>query len=53
MLKASHEKFEKDYGGKVFIIYSRKRNNRKEIVNLGVIDEIQAEIRRLRSWGEG
>ncbi len=53
VLKASHEKFEKDFGGKVFISYSRKRNNRKEIVNLGVIDEIQAEIRRLRSWGEG
>jgi len=43
----SHEKFTAQYGGKVFYIYSAKQDGRKEIVNIDVVDEIQAEIKRL------
>jgi len=43
----SHEKFTAQYGGKVFYIYSAKQDGKKEIVNIDVVDEIQAEIKRL------
>jgi len=43
----SHEKFTAKYGGKVFYIYSAKKDNGKEIVNIEVVDEIQEEIKRL------
>ena len=43
----SHEKFKAKYGGKVFYIYSAKQNGKKEIVNIDVVNEIQAEIKRL------
>ena len=43
----SHEKFTKKFGGKVFYIYSSKQGDKKTIVNLEVIDEIQNEISRL------
>lgn len=39
----SFKDFEKEFGGKVFIIYSVKN----EIANLSVIDEIKEEIDRL------
>jgi hypothetical protein len=45
----SHEKFTRQYGGKVFYIYSAKKDGKKEIVNVDVIGEIQAEIDRLYS----
>ncbi len=45
----THQKFFETYGGKVFIIYSTKVNNKKEIVNKDVIDEIQSEIHRLKN----
>jgi len=44
----THQKFEKDYGGKVFIIFSIKQDNRKEIYNPEVIEEIRKEIRKLQ-----
>ena len=47
-LSKTHEKFEKDNGGKVFIVFSIKKDNKKEIYNLEVIDEIRKEIQRLR-----
>ena len=47
-LSKTHEKFEKDYGGKVFIVFSIKKDNRKEIYNPEVIEEIKIEIERLR-----
>ena len=44
----THEKFTREYGGKVFYIFSSKAGERKEIRNKDVIDEIQKEIERLK-----
>ena len=44
----THEKFEKEFGGKVFYIFSTKINGKKEIVNTDVIEEIKLEVERLR-----
>ena len=44
----SHESFTKQYGGKVFYIFSSKVGDKKEIRNKEVIDEIKQEIERLR-----
>ncbi len=44
-LSKTHKNFEKDFGGKVFIIFSIKRDNKKEIYNPEVIEEIRAEIK--------
>lgn len=46
--KESHKKFEKDKGGKVFIIFSIKEGNTKKIYNEEVIDEIFREFKRLK-----
>jgi len=43
----THAKFEKEFGGKVFYIFSSKENGKKVIVNTEVIDEIRQEIKRL------
>lgn len=43
----THKKFTKQFGGKVFYIFSAKVGERKEIQNKEVIDEIQQEIKRL------
>ncbi|MCQ2303999.1 MAG: MjaI family restriction endonuclease [Bacteroidales bacterium] len=43
----THEKFKKQYGGKVFYIYSEKVNNKKVIANIEVVDKIKEEIARL------
>ncbi len=48
-LSKTHDKFEKDKGGKVFIIFSIKKEGRKVIYNPEVIDEIKKEIDRLRN----
>lgn len=48
-LSKTHQKFERDYGGKVFIIFSIKQDNRKEIYNPEVIEEIRKEIRQLQN----
>lgn len=49
--KATHDKFTKEYGGKVFYIFSVKDEERqkKVIANPEVIEEIKAEIKRLSS----
>jgi len=47
-LGKTHKKFEKDHGGKVFIVFSIKKDNRKEIYNPEVVDEIKKEIQRLK-----
>lgn len=47
-LGKTHTKFEKDNGGKVFIVFSIKKDNKKEIYNPEVIDEIRKEIQRLK-----
>jgi hypothetical protein len=44
---ATHEKFTKRFGGKVFYIYSAKVGDKKEIQNKEIIEEIKAEIQRL------
>lgn len=43
----SHEKFTKEYGGKVFYIFSSTINKKKEIRNPEVMGEIRSEISRL------
>lgn len=45
--EATHEKFTEKYGGRVFYIISVKAGDNKKIQNVGVIDEIAAEIKRL------
>ncbi len=45
----SHEAFTKQYGGKVFYVYSSKVGERKEIRNKEVIDEIRQEMERLKT----
>jgi hypothetical protein len=44
----THEKFTKQYGGKVFYIFSSRVGERKEIRNKEVIAEIIQEIERLK-----
>ena len=46
--KKTHLKFTEKYGGKVFYIYSTKIGEKKEIQNKEVLDEIAAEIERLK-----
>jgi hypothetical protein len=48
LLSETHEKFEKEYGGKVFIVFSVIKENRKEIYNKEVVEEIRKEINRLK-----
>mgnify|MGYP001047068513 FL=1 len=47
-LSKTHDKFQKDKGGKVFIIFSVKKDDKKSIFNADVIDEIKKEIARLK-----
>lgn len=47
-LGKTHKEFEKKFGGKVFIVFSVKKDNKKEIYNPEVIDEIKKEIKRLK-----
>lgn len=48
-MRESHKRFEKERGGRVFIVFSVKRGNAKEIANPEVIEEIQQEIERLKN----
>ena len=45
----THVKFTKEYGGKVFYIFSSKSGDKKVIVNREVIAEIKQEIERLKN----
>ena len=47
-MQANFESFEEKYGGKVFIIFSSKVGNKKEVKNKEVLDQITAEITRLK-----
>ncbi len=48
MHKVSHAKFEKEFGGKVFFVYSEKSTTgKKKIYNSEVIELIRVEIKRL------
>ena len=44
----THDKFTKEFSGKVFYVFSAKINGKKEIVNMDVIDEIKTEIENLK-----
>ena len=46
--KHTHEKFYKEFGGKVFYVFSVKDNGKKRIANEKIIEEIQQEIERLK-----
>lgn len=48
-MSKSFQDFEEKYGGKVFIIFSSRTRNKKEIVNKEVINEIRKEIERLKN----
>jgi len=47
-LADTHRKFEENFGGKVFIVFSIKKDNKKEIYNTEVIEEIRKEIERIK-----
>lgn len=47
-LSESHEKFRQKHGGRVFVIFSVKRDNRKEIFNREVLAELREEIKKLK-----
>lgn len=49
MHEQNHAKFEKQNGGQVFFIYSRKSGKKATIENTEVIEEIQKEIERLEN----
>jgi len=48
-MQASHRRFTKKHGGKVFIVFSVKEGKAKKIANPEVIEEIRQEIARLQS----
>jgi len=49
MHEVNHAKFEKEFGGKVFFVYSTKSSERKKtIYNTEVIKQIRNEIIRLK-----
>ncbi|MCK6601768.1 MAG: MjaI family restriction endonuclease [Bacteroidetes bacterium] len=48
-MQANFDAFEEKYGGKVFVVFSSKVGNKKEIQNKEVIDEIKQEIIRLKT----
>ena len=47
MHKANHIRFETEFGGKVFFVYSTKVGGTKKIYNVEVIEHIVNEIKRL------
>ena len=48
MHRKNHERFEKDFGGKVFFVFSSKSaNGNRKIYNPEVIDQIHSEMKRL------
>ena len=46
-LKNSHDRFVREVGGKVFIVFSTKKDGRKEIYNADVINKIRGAIKEL------
>jgi hypothetical protein len=48
----THDKFTKEFGGKVFYVFSVKSGGWKEIANIDVVSEIKAEIERLEQIGK-
>jgi hypothetical protein len=50
MQDESHARFQKDFGGKVFIVFSGKVDGVKQIANPEIIPEIETEIARLSGF---
>jgi hypothetical protein len=48
MQKTTHLKFQKKFGGRVFIVFSVKVGDKKTIKNTEVVEEIKNEIEKLR-----
>lgn len=48
-MQANFEAFEEKYSGKVFVVFSAKVGNKKEVHNKEVIEEIAEEIKRLNN----
>lgn len=48
-MSASFQDFEEKYGGKVFVIFSIRTGDKKVIKNKEIIEEIKAEIERLKN----
>jgi len=48
-MSASFQDFEEKYGGKVFVIFSIRTGDKKVIKNKEIVDEIRAEIERLKN----
>jgi hypothetical protein len=44
----THKEFTEVFGGKVFYVFSKTIDGKKEIVNQGIIDEIMEEVARLK-----
>lgn len=49
MHRRSHARFEQDFGGQVFFVFSRKIGDKKIIDNMEIVEQIQAEIERLQA----
>jgi len=49
MHEHNHAKFEKQNGGRVFFIYSRKSGKKSKIDNPDVIEDIKKDIERLQN----
>ncbi len=45
----SFKVFEEKFGGKVFVIFSVREGDKKEIVNKDILEQIKLEIKRLKS----
>ncbi len=50
-MSKSFQDFEEKYGGKVFVIFSARTGNKKDIVNKEIIADIKKEIERLKKLG--
>jgi len=46
-LARTHKSFEEKFKGKVFIVFSIKKGDKKEVYNKEVIDELKREIKRI------
>lgn len=44
----SFDSFEEEFGGKVFVVFSTRVGNKKDIVNKNILEEIKKEIERLK-----
>jgi len=46
-MRESHQRFEKEKGGKVFVVFYKKEGEKRVIDNQEVLSEIEEEIRRI------